>query len=254
VLSEIERYENFDFNGDRLSLLVDARGRFVSLASLCDSLGLDTALQWRALRAREEFDTETVVEDRDGYRVAYIRVEAVPLWLLTVRPADLRAEARPKHAKYKRDLIRATYEFTTRGVAIKEGTPLLAVFQAAGEFALKLNPCDRTRLLVSSLIESEMARMIGQSPAGDLPVTVASRIQELAIRDARVRKVDRKEWRQRIGTMCAGEYRRRTGAAPQKFPQFIDGAVRHVASYRAADVPLLDEVIYRAVRLAESHG
>jgi hypothetical protein len=31
VLSEIERYENFDFNGDRLSLLVDARGRFVGV-------------------------------------------------------------------------------------------------------------------------------------------------------------------------------------------------------------------------------
>lgn len=237
-MSDLARYEDFRFRDDLIPLLVDGRGRYVSFTRLCWLLGLGVAHEWGEIQARAALAADTRVEfDRaSGDPLYYIRVDAVPLWLGVVATDRVRPDLRARHTAFVRELIPAVYDFTTKGVAIRDGTPLLAILKEVGQYALALNPSERMRLVVSSTIESELLRIAGRAGGVEAPVTVAARCQERRLKLTQTDVI-------RVGAFAAAEYRKRTGRDPDKSPQVIDGAIRKVNSYREADLPMLDAVI-----------
>jgi hypothetical protein len=238
VTAEMIRYDQFQFKGQQLPLIHDDRGRFVSFGRACQLLGLKQQSEWdrvqrdaaMASRTRVDYDSHN---DEATY---YMRVDAIPAWLFSVPTDRLPADLRRMHAAFKTELIDAVYDFTTKGVAIKDGTPLVQVLKETGEFVMRLNPSDKMKLAVSSAIESELMRIAGRNGAGEMAVTVASRVQErgLKLKPPAVNA---------IGQAMAKAYRAKTGREPETFPQTIDGAIRFVKSYRSDDLPMLDRII-----------
>lgn len=238
MAGELVRYEQFDFKGDRVPLLVDDTGRFVLFPRVCLALGLDIGREWAAIHKRDALAAHARIEfDPDtGDPRYYFRAEAVPGWLLTMESAAFPKAIRAKHTAYCNELIPAVYAYTTKGVAIKEGTPLIAVLKEACEYALRLNPTAQTRLIASAAIESELLRIAGKGGAGRPPVTVAYRCQMLGHSPAKSEVIA-------IGQLVAKAYRAATGKDPTKHPQMIDGRMTPVCDYTEADQPLIDRVI-----------
>lgn len=245
-MSDIRVYDDFQFSGHKWPLLADARGNFASFNRACQLLGLRFDVEWSRVQRYPEIAACTRIEyDVNGDPIHYVQAEAVPTWLLVIPPGEVPAATRRLRAEITRGLVPAIYSFVTRGVAIKDGTPMVAVLKEVGEYALKLNPSEKTRILVSSAIESELARLAGRTASADMPVTVASRLQERRIESTQTD-------RQKIGHDVAKRYRRRYGREPAVFDQIIDGAVRKVKSYTKADIAMIDSAIddhYRGLRL-----
>lgn len=235
---DLARIQPFEFKGTQLMLCADQRGHFVAFAPVCTALGVtDIGRAWADLLKRDYYARHIRVEyGPDGEAVRFLKVEAFPQWIANLESAVVAPHLRAKHTAWADDIVSAVYSYATKGVAIKEGTPLVAVLKEVGEFALKLNPSEKTRILVASAIESELARLANRNAASEMPVTVASRIQERGIKLTQNEVIS-------VGAHMAKEYRRRTGKEPGSFPQWIDGAQRFVKSYTTADLPLLDAVI-----------
>lgn len=235
--TDIKTYDDFQFSGHKWPLLADSRGTFASFNRACHLLGLRFDIEWARVQRYPEIAAFTRIEyDVTGEPIHYVQAEAVPTWLLIIPPAEVPASTRRLRAEITRGLVTAIYSFVTKGVAVREGTPLVSVLKEVGEYAMSLDPSERTRLIVSGAIQSELMRLTGRNGETERPVTVAYRVQErgLKLKQAEVNA---------IGQAVAKEYRKRTGKEPFTFPQMIDGAMRPVKSYTAADVPLLDRVI-----------
>lgn len=240
MASDIVVYDQFEFRNNKLPLMADNRGRFVSFSRACQLIGLDVPSAWEQVQRRESLAAHTRIEFQatSGMAMYYMRAEALAAWFITLETAQIAPRFKALHTAFCNELVTAVYEYVTTGIAIKPGLSPLEVAERVASRLLEIDPSEQSKIVAASFLRSRLAIESGVNTKGEMPVTVASRIQERNLRMSQDEVI-------RIGQHVAAEYRRRTGREPSTFPQWINGRKTPVKSYTEADVNLIDGVIDR---------
>ena len=234
--SEVSRFCQFDFRGDPLHLLADDSGRYVGFASACKALGVRSSEEaWADLSRRDSLRMYTRVDyGPNGELVRFLRVEAFPQWIAFLPSDSISPSFRAKHAAWTCEIVRAVYDFTTKGVAVNERVvgadarrqieaiaeqaraSRLAECRQFYEIARRDMPGDAILMArAEQMVRQIISREAGASAArgADEPDTVAGVLGSVGCDwpDADVN---------RFGGLVAGEYRRRYKKDPPRTNQF----------------------------------
>lgn len=243
MTAEMTVHNDFTFRENRWMLLVDSRGRFASFGRACQLLGIPVAREWARVQKYPEIASLTRIEYVGGEPVYLMQAEAVPTWLLIIPPGEVPESTRRLRAEMTRELVPAIYDFVTTGVAVSSRlTPLEVAERIADKIIRWGGDSEHDRIIAHSLLRSRAALEVGAAAGGEMPVTVAARVQELG------EKMGQDDV-QRIGQLVATEYRRRNpGRNPGTTMQWIKGRPTPVKSYRQSDLSWIDGIINDYVR------
>jgi len=117
-MPEVINTYSFRFYGTLyVAYYADDRNWYLSLAQLCDGLGLDRRAQQRRVQEHEAISDlyVTMVVDtpyKDGVRkqdVGFLNLEALPFWLGMIETARVKEDIRPRITLYQRDFVRTAW-------------------------------------------------------------------------------------------------------------------------------------------------
>lgn len=98
---------------------------FVALKPMCDAIGVDVDGQRRKLDQAEWARTELIsVRDSAGrvQRMVGVHADCIPMWLATISPTRIAAEAQQLLIAYQREAAKALRDYFYRGVAVQPQT------------------------------------------------------------------------------------------------------------------------------------
>jgi len=231
--------QQFEFRGDRIAVFSDYRGQFVSFTRICELLKLDPRAEWKKLQEDEEIsaDSHSDIDPDSGEMVHYLRMNALSAWLFSKKPHELPQPVRAKHAAFRRGLVEAIHNVVAKGVHISSSADPQVVAMELMRYADSNTwMSEHNKLIARSAAMSTLCLVAATSSTHELPVTVASRLQDRKIRlpAGEVSK---------IGVRVASDYRARTGKEPGTNKQDIKGRLTPVKSYTVADLPHVDRII-----------
>ena len=110
-----------DFYGDELTAVKADNGHvYVSLAQMCNALGIDSQAQTRRINRHivlsEGLQGVAKLATPGGMQSGYVlRVDLVPLWLSGIRAKAVKEEIRPKLERYQREAAKVLWEAFQEG-------------------------------------------------------------------------------------------------------------------------------------------
>jgi len=120
ALQPIEQ-KQVEFYGDELTAARASDGHvYVSVAQMCNALGIDTQAQTRRIRRQDiladGFQGVANLTTPGGRQTAYmLRVDLVPLWLSGIRTATVSEDVRPKLERFQREAAKVLWEAFQEG-------------------------------------------------------------------------------------------------------------------------------------------
>lgn len=121
------------FHGDTVDCVRDDAGTvWVSVARVCESLGLDRRAQQRRLADAEGTPwavgavTALTAPGADGkaYKQTFINLDVLPMWLATIETKRVDVAARPKLIAYQRECARVLRDYFFAGAALNPAATL----------------------------------------------------------------------------------------------------------------------------------
>lgn len=238
----------FDFEGYEVRTLGDADNPCFVAADVCRVLGLQNVS--RALSKFDDNEKGIALVDTPGGKQSLLYVTESGLYVLAFK------SRKPAAKRFRRWVtsevlpsVRTSGQYSVKPAPVpapqlppETTEQKLANVDTAIHLFDRLGGMDeRTELDLKDLVRNITLQDKLALPSGERTAwPISDRVRHLGLTANRGQLI-------RIGKLASDAYNQRYGYRPIKREQYVDGAVRQVCEYKAADVDLLDAAITHVI-------
>lgn len=238
------------FHSTSLQAMADEGKPLVSLREMCRSLDLDFSSQRKKLMEKSwacvVFSTTQLPGDSQSRKMAMIDRRTMTMWLATIEPSRVKAEARPLLEAFQNEAADALDAYFHDGGVINPRATgeQLDEIQAKAKFQMELINLARPSIMDPTFLDSKarivLSRALGEAPEID-PLDMPIYAEEY-LAGKGVPKKDMSGTRSLFGRRVSKAYRDHYGVAPKKAANEVNGGVRAINSYTARDQWIFDQI------------